>query len=90
MSYAPRHNDLGSLATRQAQLGAVAKKFGILRRVFEAFVESRQRDVDRQIACLLARSGQKLTDGLEREISQRLLTSDWSASSGPFSARRFP
>ena len=74
-----------------AKLGAVAKRFGILRRLFEAFAVSRQRDIDRQIARFLAaRSGPKLTDSLEREISQRLLTSDWSARSGPFSTRRFP
>jgi len=93
MSCAPRHNDLGSLAARQApaKLGAVAKRFGIFRRLFEAFAQSRQRDIDRQIARFLAaRSGPKLTDSLEREISQRLLTSDWSARSGPFSTRRFP
>lgn len=93
MSYVPRHDDFGSFATSEVppRLEAVAKKFGILRRLFDAFMQSRQRDIDRRIADFLAaRSGGKLTDSLEREISQRLLTSDWSANSGPFSERRFP
>jgi len=93
MSYLPRHEDFGAFASSEAppKLEACAKKFAILRRVFDAFMQSRQRDIDRRIACsLAARSGGKLTDSLEREISQRLLTSDWSANSGPFSARRFP
>ena len=50
MSYAPRHKDFGSLVANQAPptTAAVAKKTGILRRVFDAFMQSRQRDVDRK------------------------------------------
>jgi hypothetical protein len=86
MSYAAHHKDFGSFVSHQpARKGqAVAKKAGILRRFFDAFVELRQRDVDRQIARFLAaRSGGTLTDGLEREISQRVLTSNWSLNEAP-------
>jgi hypothetical protein len=35
-------------------------------------------------------SGGTLSDDLEREISQRLLTSNWSINASPYDARRFP
>ena len=91
MSYLPRHQDFGPPAqSAPAELDA-AEKPSMLRRVFDAFLGSRQRDVDRQIERFLAaRSGGHLTDNLEREISQHLMTSGWSASSGPFRERRFP
>ena len=93
MGYVPRHEDFGSLATSEAppKLEAPARKFGILRRIFDAFMDARQRDVDRQIARLLAaRSGGHLTDNLEREISQRVLTSSWSVNTRPFSRHGRP
>ena len=93
MSYAAHHKDFGSFVShRAAPKGeAVPKKAGILRRIFNAFMESRQRDIDRQVARFVAsRSGGTLTDGLEREISQRLLTSNWSVNAEPFTDRRFP
>ena len=38
----------------------------------------RQRQVDREIAGLLARSGGRLTDSMEREMMEKALGSDWS------------
>lgn len=93
MSYAAHHKDFGSLVTNQTapNIEAVEEKPGILRRIFNAFMELRQRDIDRQVARFVAsRSGGTLTDGLEREISQRLLTSNWSVNAEPFTDRRFP
>ena len=92
MSYAAHHKEFGSLVTSQSRpfIEPVGKKPGILRRIFDAFMESRQRDVDRQVARFVAaRSGGTLTDGLEREISQRLLTLNWSVNAD-FNDRRFP
>jgi hypothetical protein len=93
MSCVAHHKDFDSLVADQTQqqIEPVAKKSSILRRIFDIFMESRQRDVDRQIARFLAgRSGGTLTDSLEREISQRLLTSNWSVNAEPFTDRRFP
>lgn len=93
MSYAAHHKDFGSLVPNQVpeKAAVVAKKPGVLRRIFDAFTQTRQRDVDRQVARFLAaRSGGTLTDSLEREISQRLLTSNWSVNAEAFSDRRFP
>jgi hypothetical protein len=92
MSYAAHHRDFGSLVSRTpANTEAVAKRPGILRRLFNALSESRQQEADRQIARFLAaRSARTLTDDLEREISQRLSTSNWSVNASPYADRRFP
>jgi len=92
MSYAAHHKEFGSLVTNQTRpfIEAGGRKPRILRRILDAFMESRQRDVDRQVARFVAaRSGGTLTDSLEREISQRLLTSNWNVNAD-FNDRRFP
>ena len=92
MSYAAHRKDFGPLvgqAPRKTE--EVRKPAGILRRIHDAFIQSRQRDVDRQIARFIAaRSARSLTDDLEREISQRLSTSNWSVNASPYGERRFP
>ena len=92
MSYAAHRSDFGSLVSQAPSKGeALPKKAHILRRIFDAFMQSRQRDADRQIARFLAaRSGGRLTDDLEREISHRLSTSTWSLNASPYGDRRFP
>jgi hypothetical protein len=57
---------------------AAAKTPGVLWRIFDAIVESRQKSVDREIARLLARSGGRMTDDIERQMTQSLLTGDWN------------
>ena len=92
MSYAAHRRDFGAFVSRTPANGeAVVKRSGILRRIVDAFMESRQRDIDRQVARFLAaRSGGTLTDDLEREISYRLSTSNWSLNASPYGDRRFP
>jgi hypothetical protein len=92
MSYAAHRRDFGSFADEAASKTETApKRAGIFRRIFEAFMESRQRDVDRQVANFLAaRAAKTLTDDLEREIAQRLATSNWSVNASPYGDRRFP
>jgi hypothetical protein len=51
-----------------------ASKPGILRRTIQAMFEWRQAQADRQIARFLARSGRRLTDHLERRLTERLLS----------------
>jgi hypothetical protein len=53
-------------------------KAGILLRIFNSIFESRRKQAERHIADYLARSGGRLTDNVEREMMQRLLTGDWS------------
>jgi hypothetical protein len=92
MSYAAHHKDFGSFVSHKvpANSEAIAKKPSILRRIFDAIMESRQREADRQIARFLAGRGGTLTDDLEREITRRLLTSDFGVNGQPCNDRRFP
>jgi len=52
---------------------AAAPKRGLLRRIYDAMVESQQRRAEREIANYLQRGGVKFTDHVEREIERRFL-----------------
>jgi hypothetical protein len=47
---------------------------GLLRRFLDAMIESRQRQVDREIARFIHDNGGKFTDNTEREIERRFLS----------------
>jgi hypothetical protein len=81
MTYAARSSDFAPYCRAEAAAGSnpVAKKAGVLRRIFDAIIEGRQKQTDRDIARFLARSGGRLTDDIEREMTQRLLTGNWNA-----------
>ena len=64
-------------------VGAELKR--LARRLTDALEAQRRREVDREIARLLAQSGGRLTDSLEREIIHKeceiihkIFASDWS------------
>jgi hypothetical protein len=63
-----------SLASASLRRCAALLKPGLLRRIVRAMVESRQRQTDREIARFLARSGGRLTDDMERRLTQYLLS----------------
>jgi hypothetical protein len=64
---------------RTAPVANGARLKRLARRLTDALVEGqRRRDVDWEIARLLARCGGRLTDSLEREIMQKVFASDWS------------
>jgi len=92
MNYAAHHREIQLLVSSEADpVRRTAKGRGWLRQMFDALLESRQRSVDREVARFLAaRSGGVLTDGLEREMWQRLSTSNWSSNIEPHTDRRFP
>ena len=52
---------------------SAAPKRSLLRRIFDALIESQQRRADREIANYLQRGGVKFTDHVEREIERRFL-----------------
>jgi hypothetical protein len=62
---------------RDAHLAAAPRK-GLLRRFYEAVMDSRRQHAERDIARLLGRSGGRLTDDIERQITERISTGDWS------------
>jgi hypothetical protein len=49
----------------------------LARQVSDGFEAQKRREIDRDIARLLAQSGGRLTDSVEREIERSLLGSDW-------------
>ncbi len=51
-----------------AACGKAARKPGILRRIADAMETHRARQLDREIAGILARSGGRFTDSIERQI----------------------
>jgi hypothetical protein len=52
---------------------APERKRGLLGRLFESLIEARYREAEQQVARLLARSGGKFTDSLEREAERTFL-----------------
>jgi hypothetical protein len=80
MTHAAHHDNFVPYAGAEdpPKREAVAARPGVLRRILEAVVHSRQRHADRQIAAFLARSGGRLTDDLERELMRRISTSNWN------------
>jgi hypothetical protein len=92
MSYAAHRRDFSPfLGKATGKTEHDPKRAGILRRLLDVFIQFQQRDVDRQIARFLAaHSARSLTDELEREISQRLSTSNWRMNASRCVERRFP
>lgn len=69
MAYATDHLEFARCydpAARKAGHG------GLLRRVYDAFHASRQRQADRDIAAYVERSGGRLSDSIERELMERV------------------
>jgi hypothetical protein len=50
---------------------------GILRRILDAIYESRRKKAELDIARFLERTGGRITDDIERQITEHLLTGDW-------------
>jgi hypothetical protein len=80
MSCATHHGEILPRLNHQpaAASTAVAKRGGIWRRIFDAVYESRRRHADREVAAFIERSGGRMTDNIEFQISQRLITGDWN------------
>ena len=78
MSCAAYGRDFGLSGGRTAPVanGIGAKLARLVRRLSDARAQ-RQRKVDREIALVLARSGGRITDSMEREMMERALASDW-------------
>jgi hypothetical protein len=56
---------------------AAGRKTAILRRIVNFLSTWDQKQKDREIERLLARSGGRFTDELERRMMQRAMASDW-------------
>jgi len=78
MAYGPSVIAPRELSYREASTKLTSRR-GLLHRIFDAMMASRQRQVDREIARYLAGAGGTLTDDAERKIERRLLStpSSW-------------
>ena len=81
MTYAANYRDFGShfRDKNSAKSGPDANKRGILRRIFGAIFETRQDQIEREVARFVARSGGRITDDIERQIMQHFFASNWNA-----------
>jgi hypothetical protein len=68
----------GDLAASPVANGVGVKLKRLARRLNFALKTQRRSQVDREIARLLAQSGGRLTDSLEREIMHKVFASDWN------------
>jgi hypothetical protein len=75
MTYAANYRDFGSYFRDKdsTKSSPDAKKLGILRRIFGAIFETRQEQIEREVARFVARSGGRITDDIERKIMQHFL-----------------
>ena len=80
MGYAMHSGDFGLCSDHTAPVanGVGAKLKRLARRLTDMLEAQRRSEVDREIGRLLAQSGGRLTDSLEREIMQKVFASEWS------------
>ena len=80
MAYTTHSGDFGLPGDRTAPVanGIGAKLARLARRLIDAPAAQRQREADREIARLLARSGGRITDSMEREMMEKARASDSS------------
>jgi hypothetical protein len=80
MAYVKHSGNFGLCGDRAAPVanGVGAKLKRLARRLSFTLEAQRRGQVDREIARLLAQSGGRLTDSLEREIMRKVFASDWS------------
>ena len=79
MTYAADLRHFAPPAADAASSGAVTNKPSLLRRIYDAIIEARQRRADQDIARFLERSGGRLTDSIEREMMQSRWSDNWKA-----------
>jgi hypothetical protein len=80
MAYVTHSGKFGLCGDRSPPVanGVGAKLKRLARRLSFALEAPRPTEVDGEIARLLARSGGRLTDSMEREIFRKVFASDWS------------
>ena len=85
MTYAANYRDFGSYFRDKdsTKSSPDASKPGMLRRIFGAIFETRQEQIEREVARFVARSGGRITDDIERQIMQHFFASNWNAPGWP-------
>ena len=78
MTYAPRPSEfVPCRRSEPADLGPRAGRPGLLRRIYDAVFETRQKQAERAIAAYLEGTGGRFTDSIERRVTERLISGHW-------------
>jgi hypothetical protein len=75
MAYIATHRDFSHAGRERA---AEAPKPGLWRRFYNAVIEARQKRANQELAQFLVRSGGRLTDDVERQMTQHFSRGDWN------------
>jgi len=78
MTYAAHSADFQRRAASRGRLSDAAPPASLLRRLFDAIFESRERQTAREIEAFLARRGDRLSDSVERELNERFFGGGWN------------
>lgn len=73
MTYAARPHEFIDCRAKEGP----AHRPGWLRRIYDAVLESREKQAERAIAAYLETTGGRFTDSIERRITERLISGDW-------------
>ncbi len=79
MTYAVRPSEFVPCSGSDAsdRRGVDARRPGLLRRIYDAVIDSREKQAERVVIDYLERSGGRFTDDIERRLTQRLVSGEW-------------
>jgi len=77
MTYAPRPTEFVPFFPAPPATRPVAARRGLLHRLFGAVFESREAQAERAAERFIARTGGRLTDEIERQITDHIITGNW-------------
>ncbi len=78
MTYAARPSDFKPCHSRPTPLREGARgRPGLMRRIYDAVFESREKQAERVVVAYLERAGGRFTDDIERRITERLIHGEW-------------
>ena len=79
MTYAARPHEFANCSghERPAPPPVAARRYGWLRRLYDAVIESRQKQAERVAAAYLEGTGGRFTDDIERRLTDRLVSGNW-------------
>jgi hypothetical protein len=75
MTYAARPSEF--VPCRQTQPADRGSRRGLLRRIYDAIFQSREKQAERAIVAYLESTGGRFTDSIERRITERLVSGNW-------------
>jgi hypothetical protein len=80
MTYAARPSEFVPCHENPPADGArrvTRRRPGLLRRIYDAVLVSRERQAEREIAAYLESTGGRFTDSIERRLTDRLISGNW-------------